>query len=76
MQPEIAIPLGIAMVAAGAAISKIAAKGMQGSTGNYSTSTNSTNNSSSSGGNLTLTTRVDGRDLVISGNNTGRVVRR
>lgn len=76
MQPEIAIPLGIAMVAAGAAISKIAAKGMQGSSGNYSTSTSNTGNSSSSGGNLTLTTRVDGRDLVISGNNTGRVVRR
>ena len=71
-----AIPVGIAMVVAGAAISKIAAKGMQGSSGNYSTSTSNTGNSSSSGGNLTLTTRVDGRDLVISGNNTGRVVRR
>jgi len=76
LQPEIAIPLGIAMVAAGAAISKIAAKGMQGSSGSYSASSNPSSNSGSSGGNLTLTTRLDGRDLVMSGQNTSYVKRR
>ena len=76
MQPEIAIPLGIAMVAAGAAISKIAAKGMQGSSGSYPGNSNPSSNSGSSGGNLTLTTRLDGRDLVMSGQNTSYVKRR
>lgn len=63
-----AIPVGIAMVAAGAAISKIAAKGMQSPTsgggggGSYG--------GSSSGGNFTLETRLDGNDLVLSGQRT------
>lgn len=62
-----AIPVGIAMVTAGAAISKIAAKGMQSPTsggggGSYG--------GSSSGGNFTLETRLDGNDLVLSGQRT------
>ena len=74
--PYVAIAAGIGLVAAGAAINKIGQNGLKGANSNYSTSGGSTGSSSSSGGNLTLTTRVDGRDLVISGNNTGRVVRR
>jgi len=55
------------MVTAGAAISKIAAKGMQSPTsggggGSYG--------GSSSGGNFTLETRLDGNDLVLSGQRT------
>jgi hypothetical protein len=73
-----AIPVGIAMVAAGAAISKIAAKGMQGgSNGSYSASSNYSGGSNmGSGGDLVLTTRLDGRDLVMSGQNTSYVKRR
>lgn len=73
-----AIPVGIAMVAAGAAISKIAAKGMQGSSGSVSggSSSYSGGSSSSQGNDLVLTTRLDGRDLVMSGENTSYVRRR
>lgn len=74
MQPEIAIPLGIAMVAAGAAISKIAANGMSSSSAGAASYGSS--GGTSSGGNIVLTTRLDGRDLVMSGTETSRVRRR
>ena len=72
-----AIPVGIAMVAAGAAISKIAAKGMQGSSGSVSGGQSSySGGSSSQGQDLVLTTRLDGRDLLLSGQSTSYVKRR
>lgn len=70
-----AIPVGIAMVAAGAAISKIASKGMQPATagsGSYSGGSSY----GSSGGDLTLHSRVDGRDLVLASDRTTYVKRR
>ena len=74
MQPEVAIIAGLGMVAAGAAISKIASKGMQPSSasGGYSSS----GGTSSDGGNLSLESRLDGRDIILSGNETTRVKRR
>jgi hypothetical protein len=75
MQPEIAIPLGIAMVAAGAAVSKIAANALNPS-GGASAASGSASSSGASGGSLILTTRLDGRDLVMSGTETSRVRRR
>jgi hypothetical protein len=74
--PYVAIAAGIGLVAAGAAINKIGQNGLKGANNNPSTGGYSGGSSSSNGGNLVLTTRVDGRDLVMSGNNTGRVVRR
>lgn len=75
MQPEIAIPLGIAMVAAGAALSKVASNAMNPS-GGASAASGSTSSGGASGGSLILTTRLDGRDLVMSGQETSRVRRR
>lgn len=72
-----AVPVGIAMVVAGAAISKIAAKGMQNTSGSYGSSSSSSGSFYSGGSdNLVLTTRLDGRDLVMSGENTSYVRRR
>jgi len=67
LNPVVAVAAGLGMIAAGAAISKIAAKGMQSPTsggggGSYG--------GSSSGGNFTLETRLDGNDLVLSGQRT------
>lgn len=73
MNPYVAIAAGIGMVAAGAAISKVAQKGMQPVGGTYG---GTSSGGSTSGSELTLTTRVDGRDLVMSGDETTRVKRR
>ena len=69
-----ALAAGIGMVAAGAFISATAKKGLkgQGASEDYSGSSGS----SSSGGNLVLESRLDGRDIVLSGNETTRVKRR
>jgi len=67
LNPVVAVAAGLGMIAAGAAISKIAAKGMQSPTsggggGSYG--------GSSSGGNFTLETRLEGNDLGLSGQRT------
>jgi hypothetical protein len=63
------------MVAAGAAISNIQKKGIEkGSASSYGGS--SYGGTSSGGEDLTLTTRLDGNDLVLSGQRTSLTRRR
>lgn len=72
MNPYLAIAAGVALVAIGAAISATSRKGLEGggggSGGSYKPSSQS--------GELTLTTRLDGRDLVLSGQRTTATTRR
>jgi len=72
--PYVAIAAGIGLVAAGAAINKIGQNGLKGA--NTNTSGGYSGSSSGQSGNLVLTTRLDGRDLVLSGQNTSYVKRR
>lgn len=68
-----AIAAGVALLAVGAAINAVAKKGLQSqssSTGNYNAQTKS------SGGDVVLVTRVDGRDLELVGGRTTYVRRR
>ena len=74
MQWYVAAGIGFAMVAAGAAISKVASKGMQPQNSSYGAGMSSS--TSSSGQNMILTTRLEGRDLVLSGQRTQTVTKR
>ena len=69
------IAAGAVLVAAGAGISAAAKKGLKGADNSQSMSSYS-GGSSSQGQDLILTTRLDGRDLVLSGQNTTYVKRR
>lgn len=73
--PYIAIAAGIGLVAAGAAINKIGQNGIKGANSNPSGSY-SGGVSSSQGNDLVLSTRLDGRDLILSGQTTSYVKRR
>lgn len=73
MNPYLAIAAGVALVGIGAAISATARKGLEGS-GSGSSSGYSTRGAR--GEDLTLTTRLDGRDLVLSGQRTTSIGRR
>jgi hypothetical protein len=68
------IAAGAVLVAAGAGISAAAKKGLKGADSSQSMSSYS--GSSSQGQDLVLTTRLDGRDLVMSGQSTSYVKRR
>jgi tape measure domain-containing protein len=68
------IAAGAVLVAAGAGISAAAKKGLKGADSSQSMSSYS--GSSSQGQDLVLSTRLDGRDLVMSGQNTSYVKRR
>lgn len=74
--PYAAIAAGAAMVAAGAAISATRKKGIKGAAGDYSSDSGGYGGRTSSGEDLTLYTRLDGRDLVLSGQRTQAVSRR
>lgn len=74
--PYAAIAAGAAMVAAGAAISSIQKKGIQKQDSGGSYGGSSYAGGRSGGEDLTLYTRLDGRDLVLSGQRTQAVGRR
>lgn len=72
MNPYLAIAAGVALVGIGAAISASAKKGLEGSnsgSGGYTPR-------STGGEDYTFTTRLDGRDLVLSGQRTSAIGRR
>ena len=74
MNPYLAIAAGVALVGIGAAISASSKKGLDGAS-----SGGSGGYRGSSGGygeDMTLTTRIDGRDLVLSGQRTAAIGRR
>lgn len=68
-----AIAAGVAMIAAGQIISATAKKGLKGQ---GTASEGTTMSGSSYGGKLVLETKLDGRDLQLSGERTERVMRR
>jgi tape measure domain-containing protein len=74
LNPVQAIAAGAAMVAAGAFISATAKKGLKG--GSSESPSYQGGSSSSQGNDLVLTTRLDGRDLLLSGQSTSYVKRR
>lgn len=74
LNPVQAIAAGAAMVAAGAFISATAKKGLKG--GSSESTSYQGGSSSSQGNDLVLTTRLDGRDLLLSGQSTSYVKRR
>lgn len=71
-----AIAAGVAMAAAGAAISSAAKKGLKGASDSSEYGGGYGGSSRSGSGQLTLNTRVDGRDLQLSSERTTRVIRR
>ena len=74
MNPYLMIAAGAALVGIGAAISSASRKGLEGGSsggsGGYSTGSSGVN------GDMVLTTRLDGRDLVLSGQRTTAIGRR
>ena len=74
MNPYLAIAAGVALVGIGAAISASSKKGLDGASSGGS----SGGYGGGSGGSqdMTLTTRIDGRDLVLSGQRTTAIGRR
>jgi len=74
MNPYLAIAAGAALVAAGGAVTALSKKGLdKGSSGG---SSGYSSGMSGGGEDLTLTTRIDGRDLVLSGQRTTAIGRR